>query len=628
MYRPISLMSFLCFLLLLGWYCAQPTTESIREGFRNLNPEVGYVGMATCRSCHSNIHETFQHTGMGRSFGLASPGKSAACFGSEALVYDEASNFYYYPFFRDSQLFILEFRLEGGDTVHQRLEPIHYIIGSGQHTNSHILSVNGFCYQAPITYYTQSKRWDMAPGFEQGANLRFSRALHAECLTCHNHYPSLAEGSLHQFHDMPRGIECERCHGPGELHVREKLAGITVDTSRFPDYSIVNPRRLSRELQLDLCQRCHLQGIAVLEPGKSFFDFRPGMRLAEIMQVYLPRYTNSHSQFIMASQADRLRLSACFQGSDMTCLSCHNPHLSVEVTGTAHYNQACQDCHAQHDLAPCKAPNTHPDCVSCHMPPSSSIDIPHVSITDHYIRTSYQQADSDEPAAFLGLELLTKPQAEPIDLALGYLAMYDKYLEAELVLDSAAIHLSRVPETHPRWFGARVHYLFNRRQFTELAALGSLHRPEGEPDAWTAYRIGEAMLLTGQAEAARHWYHRATTLLPRHPDFLEKLAVAHMSLQQWNEAEVLLRELLALHPRRPVALNNLGYLHALRGQFEQAMAYYREAIDLDPDYVQALLNKSAILLQQNQHGAAKALLRRVLRIQPGHPQARQVLESL
>ena len=44
-----------------------------------------------------------------------------------------------------------------------------------------------------------------------------------------------------------------------KAHVQEKQAGNIVDTSKTPDYTIVNPRRLSTELQNNICQRCHLQ---------------------------------------------------------------------------------------------------------------------------------------------------------------------------------------------------------------------------------------------------------------------------------------------------------------------------------------------------------------------------------
>ena len=602
--------------------------------FLNLAEEVAYVGMNTCKSCHANIHETFIHTGMGRSFAPASPEKSDASFGAHALVYDSASNLYYYPFFRDSAMYVLEFRLENGDTVHQRLERIAYIVGSGQHTNSHIVDHNGYIYQAPITYYTQEGRWDMAPGY-RGDNIRFSRLLATECITCHNHLPEFVAGSLNKYPTMPSGIECERCHGPGELHVREKLAGKVVDTSRFADYTIVNPRRLPRELQMDLCQRCHLQGVAVLNEGKSFFDFKPGMKLSEVFNVFLPRYTDSHERFIMASQADRLRLSPCYLNSEMTCLTCHNPHQSIEATGRERYNQACVNCHGGKAETACAAPLSERlaegnDCSGCHMPRSGSIDIPHVNITDHFISRSNIKG---RPAAgvaqgrpqFLGMKILTKPAATPLEMAQAYLAMYDKYVQSPIMLDSAGHYLERSGSTTAQKLTTQVHYYFAREDYAALARLAASQQADELDDAWTAYRCGEAFFRLGQHPQARAFYQRAAALLPYHLDFLEKLAAVELQLQQVPQAIQTLEQILRENPKRPVALNNLGFAYALQGQLERAERYYAQAIALDPDYELAFLNYAAACLARGDQAKARRLLQRVLAINPGNEQARAAL---
>ena len=128
---------------------------------------------------------------------------------------------------------------------------------------------------------------------------------------------------------VPQGIDCERCHGPGELHVQRMLNGELVDTSTHIDYSIVNPKKLSLEAQFQICMRCHLQGNTVLSEGKSFLDFKPGMELSEVMTVFVPRYEDDNT-FIMASHVDRLKQSACFTNSEMNCITCHNPHHSVQ----------------------------------------------------------------------------------------------------------------------------------------------------------------------------------------------------------------------------------------------------------------------------------------------------------
>ncbi|MCB0623595.1 MAG: pilus assembly protein TadD, partial [Saprospiraceae bacterium] len=152
--RFLVLGALLLLFLVLAGQCRTDHPSSASD-YLNLEPGVAYVGMETCRSCHPNVYQSFIQTGMGRSFGPGNRQKSAATTEAHALVYDEQKNFYYHPFFRDSQLYILEFRLENGDTVHRRLERVDYIVGSGQHTNSHIVDFGGYIYQAPITFYTQ-----------------------------------------------------------------------------------------------------------------------------------------------------------------------------------------------------------------------------------------------------------------------------------------------------------------------------------------------------------------------------------------------------------------------------------------------------------------------------------------
>lgn len=635
--RIIYLLLFVAASLIL--FCTRELPDVQKNQiYLNLDPNVNYIGMHTCRSCHDDIHATFIHTGMGRSFDEATREKSGAIYNEHSIVYDKISDFYYRPFFRNDSMFISEFRLENGDTIHQRVEHISYIVGSGQHTNSHILDINGYIYQAPITFYTQEGRWDMAPGFsgEGGFNERFGRLLNSECITCHNHLPKLAEGGINKFEEMPRGIECERCHGPGALHAKEKLAGNLVDTATQVDYTIVNPSTLPRDLQMDLCQRCHLQGIAVLEEGKTFYDFRPGMALNEVMNVFLPRYTNSHEKFIMASQADRLRLSACYLNSDMTCITCHNPHKSVQVTGRDHFNEKCQDCHQQQvcslPLAEREAENN--DCSGCHMPPSGSIDIPHVRITDHYIskgNTKIKKAlstNTNDEVGFLGLQILTKEKASPLEMAKGYLAMYDKYVQAPIMLDSAGYYLQKSTLPKEQKLTTSIHYFFAKTDYQTIISLAAEETAPGISDAWTAYRIGEAYFKLQNFEQAIQYLDRACELQQFNLDFQEKRATVNVYLGRLEQAEAAFNFVLSEHPRRPVALCNLGYIQVLKGKIAVGAKLYDQALALDPDYEQALINKAALYLYQQKNAEARALLDRVLEINPNNAQASAALQQM
>ena len=90
--------------------------------YLNHSDTVDYVGIKVCAACHADKAETFVHTGMGSSFFDAVKTKSAAEFGARHLIFDTINNLYYWPFWQGNHLFIREFRLEGNDTVHNRIE--------------------------------------------------------------------------------------------------------------------------------------------------------------------------------------------------------------------------------------------------------------------------------------------------------------------------------------------------------------------------------------------------------------------------------------------------------------------------------------------------------------------------
>lgn len=626
--------------------CSSDTPNATHTSpYLNVSDSVRMVGMQTCRSCHQSIYDSYIQTGMGQSFGLATRTKSAATFDNHSVVYDKKNDLYYKPFFaNDTSLYILEYRLAGKDTIFRRLERVDYIIGSGHHTNSHLINRNGYIYQAPITFYTQQKRWDLAPGFED-SNSRFERIIRSECLTCHNHLPTPVPNSDNKYTQMPLGIECERCHGAGEMHVREKLAGNIVDTAAQPDYTIVNPRRLPIDLQMDICQRCHLQGIAVLNEGKTFYDFRPSMRLSDVMEVFLPRFTNSDKRFIMASQADRLRMSPCFTKSNaLSCISCHNPHHAVKDTLRNPYNAACRSCHnAQTTASSLKncIENTNlrqaanDNCVSCHMKKSGSIDIPHVHITDHYIHRStarpadtISDTDKKEIAQFLGLQNLTTPNPSALSMARGYLALYDKFMAEPLVLDSALAYLQHIGDKNPLSVATWIHYYFIKMDYANIAQLAQSIDNQNLTDAWTAYRIGESFSQLHQLAQAQTFLERAVRLQTYNLEFQEKLSLVYAKQGNIKKGKQILEWVLSEQGDRKLAHSNLGFMYVQSNDLNKALYHYNQSLALDMDYEPAILNKAALLIQLRRLDEARALLNGLLKRQPQHERALQLLQQI
>jgi Flp pilus assembly protein TadD len=654
----------LAFLLLIFLSCNPSVTEKKEVSPVQVSPWLNhsdtakYVGKETCRLCHQSIYESFLETGMGRSIGVASKNKSSADF-HHPEIYDEFSNLHYKAKWSNDSLYISEFRLKGNDTVHNRTENIQYIIGSGQHTNSHLISTNGYVQQAPMTYFTQKHKWDLPPGFENGKNSRFNRIIGLECMSCHNAFPEFVQGSENKFISVPNGIDCERCHGPGSIHVQKKTNREIVDTAKEIDYSIVNPAKLPIEKQFDICMRCHLQGNAVLNSEKSWFDYKPGMNLSDYISVFLPRYENSETEFIMASHADRLKQSKCFIQSAksisgnknqlrpyknaLTCVTCHNPHISVKHTSINHFNQVCSSCHNGEKLKFCseKSEITNKNknnCVSCHMPQSGSTDIPHVSIHDHYIRKKISKTEISKLKKFIGLQSINNSKPDSITIAKAYVNQYEKFDPNLFFLDSAEKYLGK--KTTANTFVTQVQIYFNQKKFKEIETIISktgidsilrkiIPTPSiNNENAWCAYRLGEACLQLNKLNLSLKLFEHAVHLAPYIPDFRLKLGIVFLQNNQRSQARKIFTASIIEFPKDAKVWTNLGYLDGLEGDLMTAEKNYKKALELNPDHVSALINFGGLKVIQQKYEEGAELLTEALKIEKTNQQAQTMLYQL
>jgi len=593
-----------------------------------------YVGMTTCKSCHWQVYETFIQTGMGQSWGIANKQKSAADFSpANALVYDTIKDLFYKPYWDGDSLCILEYRLLGKDTVHKRMEKVSYIVGSGQHTNSHIININGYLHQAPITFYTQKGKWDLAPGFEKGMSSRFDRKIELECISCHNGYPNLVEGSYNKYNNVQLGIDCERCHGPGSIHVANKQKGDIVDTASGPDFSIVNPKRMTTDQQNSLCQRCHLQGIAVLNDGKSFLDFRPSEELSKTENVFMPTYSGSENHMIMASHVERMKMSKCFiQSEKMSCITCHNPHISVKFTPQTQYINACNSCHQSKNQCTEKMEvrNTKQNnCVTCHMLKNSSIDIPHVAVTDHYIRRRPMVDNTKEIIKFLGMKCYNNNHVDARTNARAYLEFYERYEPKKAFLDSAFLYLNKAGINRDKDMDQDlIRAYFLQEDYAKIIDLIQDVKPEELKDAWTCYRIGESYLKLKNANKAIAFLMQATTIKPLALDFQNKLGMAYLEQKNYPAAKKIFLSILQENPKMAEANGNLGYISMQENNLPLASMYLQKSILLNPDHVQTLINMAVVLYQTNQKQFIKPILSHALALDPMNTQVKAMLQDL
>ena len=258
---------------------------------------------------------------------------------------------------------------------------IDYVIGSGNHSKTFVhRDGQGRLFELPVSWYSEGGGyWAMSPGYDRRDHSDFRREVSDTCLFCHNGYPSEANGGLAQ------GIDCQRCHGRGEEHVKSKGA-------------IVNPARLSRSLQMDVCMQCHLESASRTLPDairrfdRGPFSYRPGEPLKRFKLYFQFAGDKSEARggITVNNSAYGLRQSPCFQKSGrLTCTTCHDPHVALRgEEAERRYTAVCRSCHnTVHD------PETR-TCSACHMPKRRTEDAVHVVMTDHFIRRRPEMGDA------------------------------------------------------------------------------------------------------------------------------------------------------------------------------------------------------------------------------------------
>jgi tetratricopeptide (TPR) repeat protein len=248
----------------------------------------------------------------------------------------------------------------------------HYVslVGSDLHGTPHILRLSHYHSGHESGWIrTTGHSADASGGRDLlGKRLDPIDGIH-RCLFCHSTNPT-AVLSRSGPKSSDRGIGCERCHGPGGLHLKAVAA-------KFGDRAIINPKRATAEGRLRVCGQCH-----------SYHQ-----------ELSLPR-TDS---FWIRFQGTTLPWSRCYTESAgaLDCTTCHDPHQTAEPSAEA-YTGRCLKCHSAERVPPraisdsaAASPvnrqavvcpiNPTRGCVACHMPPFWSEPI-HATFTDHYIR--------------------------------------------------------------------------------------------------------------------------------------------------------------------------------------------------------------------------------------------------
>lgn len=261
------------------------------------------------------------------------------------------------------------------------------------------------------------------------------------------------------------------------------------------------------------------------------------------------------------------------------------------------------------------------------MPHNSSIDIPHVAVTDHYIRR--RPADDTlrkKITAFLGLKCYNNSAPPAKTIARGYLEFYERYAPSAPLLDSALRYLgvNNGLDEDPEYI--RLWYL--QQKFSDIVERAARLKPETMNDAWTAYRIGEAYYQQQQPDSALPWYRRATALKKYGLDFQNKYGICLLALNRLPEALQVFNFVVSENPAHVSANTNLGYIYMQEGRDAMAYDYMMRANQLDPDYEQNLLNLAVWYHNNQQPARARSSILHLLKKHPQNDRARAMLADL
>lgn len=364
-----------------------------------------FAGSQSCIKCHTDIYQKHLATA---HFNSTAPASINTIKGS----FDSSHNSFAYDLL---SRVIME---ERGDSFYQ----VHYlgdkeinksrfdiVVGSGKKGQSFLSWKKNSLIQMPITYFTPENTWSTSPGFSS-RNVAFNRVVTSRCLECHSTYfeRTSAEG-IHpeQFNQQKiiYAITCEKCHGPAKEHVTYHTNNPAEKTA----HAIINPAKLSRQKNLDLCTLCHG---GRLEKTKPSFSFTAGDDLKDYFNIQ-PNNIPAANLDVHGNQFGSLSASKCFLQSQMTCLSCHNVHEN-ESGKTEVFSAKCLTCHTGTAVKTCKlkaelGETINKNCIDCHMPYQQSQSIvvflegsaspTPAKLRNHYI-TIYKE-ESDRVREFL-----------------------------------------------------------------------------------------------------------------------------------------------------------------------------------------------------------------------------------
>ncbi len=308
-----------------------------------------YAGSESCKTCHSSIYERWKKTPMANV--VRDPREHP-----DAIIPDLS-----------------------GPLVHFSKDDIALVYGS--------IWKQRYFKKAGDDYFPFPAQWDVTHKMwrpyvvtnDWWAALyppdNFQRPTGPLCDGCHSVNYDITAKTVTEWN-----VGCERCHGPGSEHVKQR----TRET-------IINPARLDYVHANDTCIQCHSQGRPPNNPiNGRYYDwpagFHMGLNLSDFWRLEEHRLGETSFTHFPDATAHKNRM----QGNDfvqslmytrgVTCFSCHDVHGTENAAQLREPpGKMCFACHGANtqngphaasieEHTHHKAGSTGSQCIACHMP--------------------------------------------------------------------------------------------------------------------------------------------------------------------------------------------------------------------------------------------------------------------
>ena len=586
-----------------------------------LAPEIEKVvrpplaGPDACQECHRDIHKSFFTTKHPRTLREVHVGDMPASItdrGSEFTTRDARVRF---AVSREQERFYQTATEKWSQGERTAKSTVDLVLGAGGIADDVFLTwhANGNMRELPLAWLYPTNE-SACSHFDPNSGGDFGRLLTVRCIECHSTWVHHVPGTANQYQREGRilGVTCEACHGPASQHVQfhrdnpqEKRA-----------HHIVQPSKLERERQIEVCTQCHSNAMKHLGPA---FSYRPGQPLEQHYKTVVTKATEDDR---VANQITYLRQSKCFIADQtMTCITCHDTHPTRATSNSG--NDACAKCHQP---AACKdRPNLPPkvqdDCVSCHMPSYLKINI------------NFQTKDDD--------------YVPPLRRIEHRIAVYD-HAKTEVLMkhfqsdesQASQQRAAQLQETLVKHFEKEVETCRSQYRYLGIvAALREIVRIKDSPEARNRLREAvqfqadldklatdaQRQLLENNSSQALATYERIVAIKPNDANAHGRLGTEYARVGNRTKAIEHWSAVAQHDPNDAYGLGMLAWQAFLERREADALELYKQAEAIEPRQAKMKYQMGLVLTRQGRLPEAIAKFKEALTIEPQHSEALQAV---